>query len=253
VGEEISGAVIDERLDALYRQRPGAFVAGRDRLAKDVRGAGDREEANRIKALRRPSVAAWLINAAALSSPELLEAFAEASHRLGEVQGRALEGREDAVAEWREAARRERAASSAVIDAGRALALDAGEKVTPKALESADETLQAAAGDPGLRDRAMRGRLEREESAPTLGIPAGIPVRRTDAGSAKRRETTLARRETERLREELDDAAAREERMRESVERTAETLRQEKARLTEAKRQTARLRREVKAAERKAT
>jgi hypothetical protein len=117
VGEEISGAVIDERLDALYRERPGAFVAGRDRLAKDVRDAGDREEANRIKALRRPSVAAWLINAAALSSPELLEAFAEASHRLGEVQGRALEGREDAVAEWREAARRERAASSAVIDA----------------------------------------------------------------------------------------------------------------------------------------
>ena len=86
--------MIDERLDALYRERPGAFVAGRDRLAKDVRDAGDREEANRIKALRRPSVAAWLINAAALSSPELLEAFAEASHRLGEVQGRALEGRE---------------------------------------------------------------------------------------------------------------------------------------------------------------
>jgi dsDNA-specific endonuclease/ATPase MutS2 len=99
----------------------------------------------------------------------------------------------------------------------------------------------------------MRGRLEREESAPTLGIPAGTPVRRTDAGSAKRREATVARRETERLRQELDDAAAREERMRESVERTAETLRQEKARLTEAKRETAKLRRDVKAAQRKAT
>ena len=73
MGEEISGAVIDERLDALYRERPGAFVAGRDRLAKDVRDAGDREEANRIKALRRPSVAAWLINAAALSSPNRKE------------------------------------------------------------------------------------------------------------------------------------------------------------------------------------
>jgi hypothetical protein len=41
--------------------------------------------------------------------------------------------------------------------------------------------------------------------------------------------------------------------MRESVERTAETLRQEKARLTEAKRETAKLRRDVKAAQRKAT
>ncbi len=152
------------------------------------------------------------------------------------------------MAEWREAARRERAASSAVVDAGRALALDAGEKVTPKALESAGETLQAAAGDPGLRDRAMRGRLEREESAPTLGIPAGTPVRRTDAGSAKRREATVARRETERLRQELDEASAREERIRESVERTTETLREEKARLSQARRESAALKRRLKAA-----
>jgi len=92
VGEEVSGAVIDERLDALYRERPGAFVAGRDRLANDVRDAGDRDEANRIKALRRPSLAAWLINSAALSDPEVLEEFAEESRRLGEIQGRASRG-----------------------------------------------------------------------------------------------------------------------------------------------------------------
>ena len=253
MGEEGTDIGVDERLDELFRERPSSFVAGRDRLAKDVRDAGDREEANRIKALRRPSVAAWLINGAALSSPELLEEFAEASRRLGEMQGRALEGQEDAVAEWREAAGRERAASSAVVEAGRALALDAGEKVSPKALEAAGETLQAAAGDPELRERVMRGRLEREESAPTLGISAGTPVRRAGAGSAKWREATVARREAERLRQELDDAAAREERMRESVERTGEMLRQEKARLAEAKRETARLRRQMKAAERKAT
>lgn len=253
MGEELSDTAVDERLDALYRERPSAFVAGRDRLAKELRAAGDRDEAQRIKALRRPSAAAWLINVAALSSPGLLEEFAEASRRLGEVQGRALEGQEDALAEWREAAARERAASGAVVDAGRALALEAGEKAASKAVELAGETLQAATGDPELRERVMRGRLEREESAPTLGIPAGTQVRRAGTGPAKRREASAKRREVERLRDELDDAAAREERMRDSVERTTETLRQEKARLADAKRGTAALRRKLKAAERKAT
>ncbi len=241
---------MEERLDALYREPPSAFVAGRDRLSKELRDAGDRDEAGRIKALRRPSAAAWLINGAALSDPEVVEEFAQASRRLGEVQGRALEGREDAVTEWRDAAAREREANRAVVEAGLALARDAGEKVSPQALESATGTLQAAAGDSELRDRVMRGRLEREVSAPTLGLPAGAAPR-PDQGSSKRREADRARREVERLRQELDDAAGVEQRMRESVERTAETLRQEKTRLSEARREAAALRRRLKAAERK--
>jgi hypothetical protein len=250
VGE--NGIAVEERLDELYREHPEEFVAGRDRLAKDVRAAGDREEADRIKKLRRPSVAAWLINRIALSSPEPLEEFAEASRRLEEAQGRALDGEEEAVAEWRAAAARERDANAAVIEAAAGLARDAGHSVNQRALELAGETLRAAAGDAGLRDRVMRGRLEREQSAPTLGTPAGPPARKRASGSAKRRDVAMARRELERLHDELDEASAREERLHESVERTTEALRQDKARFADAKRETAKLRRQVKAAERKA-
>src|SRR5215218_3321887 len=232
VGE--NGIAVEERLDALYREHPEEFVSGRDRLVKDLRAAGDREEADRIKKLRRPSVAAWLINRTALSSPE------------------PLEGQEEAVAEWRNAAARERDANAAVIEAAAGLARDAGRSVNPRALELAGETLRAAAGDPELRDRVMRGRLEREQSAPTLGTPAVPPARRRDSGLTKRREAAAARRELERLRDELDEATAREERLRESVERTTEALRQDRARLADAKRETAKLRRQVKAAERTA-
>ena len=248
MGEERTQIAVDERLDALYRERPGAFVAGRDRLSKDLRDAGDREEANRIKALRRPSVAAWLINSAALSDPEVLEEFAEASRRLGEVQGRALEGRDDAMTEWRDAAAREREASRAVVEAGLGLARDAGEKVSPKALESAGDTLQAAAGDAELRDRVMHGRLERDVSAPTLGLPAAVPpaarTRFVEAppggpGSTRGRAPATGARRRRR----------REQRLRESVERTTETLREEKARLSQARRESAALKRRLKAAE----
>jgi len=242
----------EERLDALYREHPEGFVAARDQLAKEVRAAGDREEADRIKKLRRPSVAAWLLNRTALSSPKPLEEFAEASRQLEEAQTRALEGDDDAVTDWRAAADREREANAAVVEAAAGLARDADHPVKERALELAGATLQAAAGDAELRDRVMRGRLEREQSATTLGTPAVAPTRRTDPGSAKRREAILAKREVERLSAELEEAAANEERLRDGVERTTELLRQDQARLAEAKHETTALRRQLKAAERKA-
>jgi hypothetical protein len=246
------GTGTEERLDELYREHPEGFVAGRNQLAKDLRAAGDRDAADRIKKLRRPSVAAWLINRTALSSPDPLEEFADASRRLEEAQGRALEGDENAVAEWRDAAASEREANAAVVEAAAGLARDSGHSINQRALELVGETLRAAAGNPNLRDAVMRGRVEREQSAPTLGMPAAAPIRRRESTAAKRREVTLARRELERLRSELDDAAAREERIRESVDRTNETLREEKVRLADAKRETASLRRQVRSAERKA-
>ena len=75
-------AASSQRVDELYREHPEGFVAGRDRLVKELRGAGDREEAERARKLRRPTVAAWLINRAALSSPTQLEELAEASRQL---------------------------------------------------------------------------------------------------------------------------------------------------------------------------
>jgi hypothetical protein len=242
----------EERLDELYREHPDGFVAARNDLARDLRAAGDREEADRIKKLPRPSVAAWLLNRTALSSPRPLQEFSEACGRLEEAQGRALEGDDDAVAEWRAAAARQRESNAAVVETAAGLARDSGHPVRPHSLELVGATLQAASADAELRDRVMRGRLEREQSAPTLGVPTVAPARRRDSGTAKRRDLAQARHELGRLREELDQAADRAERLRESVERTTETLREERARLAEAKREAANLRRRVKVAERRA-
>src|SRR5215212_809358 len=170
VGEKETEA--EERLDELYREHPEGFVAGRDQLAKEMRAEGDREEADRIKKLRRPSVAAWLINRTALSSSEPLEEFADATRRLEEAQSRALEGDDEAVAEWRAAATEQQEANATVVETAAGLARDSGHPISSRVLELVAETLQATAGDAGLGDRVMRGRLEREETAPTLGTPA---------------------------------------------------------------------------------
>jgi hypothetical protein len=117
------------------------------------------------------------------------------------------------------------------------------------------ETLRAATADPELRDRVLRGRVEREQSAATLGTlglasPAAPP--RGRAPKKGRGDTATARRELKRLERQLADAAAREQRQRSKVDHATEVLREEKERLAESKRATAELRREVKKAERRA-
>ncbi|MGH2951283.1 MAG: hypothetical protein ACRDKX_04490, partial [Solirubrobacterales bacterium] len=146
----MAAAAADERLDELYREHPNGFVAGRDRLAKELRDAGDRAEADRVKALRRPTAAAWLVNRAALESPARLKELAEASRQLEDAQARALEGKDEGAAQWREAAARERAATAAVLDAAESAARDAGHHASARTLELVDETLRAATADPEL-------------------------------------------------------------------------------------------------------
>jgi len=245
-------AASDQRLDELYREHPERFVAGRDQLAKELRSAGDGGEAERVKKLRRPTIAAWLINRAALTSPAQVEEFAEASRQLEDAQGRALEGKDDAAAAWRAAAGRERDAAGAIVELAESAARDAGHPASERALELAGETLRAATADPELRERVLHGRVEREQSAATLGTPPAGPPPRRDRRSAKRRDVAQAAREFERLEGELAEATTREERLAARVERTADALRQERAKLAESKRETANLKRQVKSAGRRA-
>ncbi|MST31346.1 hypothetical protein GHK86_01190, partial [Acidimicrobiaceae bacterium USS-CC1] len=48
--------------DELYGVDPSAFTTTRDARAREARAAGDRELAEAIKALRRPSLAAWALD-----------------------------------------------------------------------------------------------------------------------------------------------------------------------------------------------
>src|SRR5439155_5268627 len=161
-----------------------------------------------------------------------------------------LEGR-DREPGLREAAARERDASRALVEAAEKIAGDAGHPPSARALDLVRETLRAAGADPELRERIRRGRLEREQSAATLGgAPSGPVKRRTR--SKNRREATEARRELKQLERELATAVEREDRLRDRIEQVQKALHDEKARLADAKKETADLRRRVKAAERRA-
>jgi len=241
----------EERLDELYREHPERFVAGRDELAKDLRKDGEGDEAQRIKKLRRPTAAAWAINRAALTAPREAEGFADASRRLEDAQARALEGADEDASGFRAAAARENEARTALSDVAERGAREAGYPLSDRSLELVIETLRASTADADLRDRVVRGRVEREQSAATLGAIPSSRARKRDKLSDRRRQQAQARRELDRLEDELADAAAREQRLSAQVERTTEALREEKRKLAETKREASALKRRVAAARRR--
>ncbi|MGH8938690.1 MAG: hypothetical protein ACRDV2_04995, partial [Actinomycetes bacterium] len=69
----------------LYSVLPAEFIAARDARAKQVRSTGDEELYAQIKALRRPSAAAWLVNLLARSD-QGFDQLSDLSHRLRDAQ-----------------------------------------------------------------------------------------------------------------------------------------------------------------------
>jgi hypothetical protein len=78
-------AGIDAAAEELYAVLPAVFIATRDTRAKEARADGDEELYAQIKALRRPSAAAWLVNVLARSE-EGFEQFSDLSRRLRDAQ-----------------------------------------------------------------------------------------------------------------------------------------------------------------------
>jgi hypothetical protein len=147
--------MLDEA-DDLYGLPLGEFTAARDALAKRLRGEKRREDADFVKGLKRPSVAAGAINLAVREhgADDLLAAGEE----LRAAHGALLEGSGDAAA-VRDATARER---EAVRDLTR-LAL--GDDASAATEEKVRATLHAASVDDDVRELLEAGRLEREAEA----------------------------------------------------------------------------------------
>jgi len=95
----------------LFDLDPNDFVAARDALARELKAAGDKDNAAELMKLRRPTVALWALNQVARRDAsavdELLER-AEAARRAAtpEALREALGRRRDAIAKVAKAARR---------------------------------------------------------------------------------------------------------------------------------------------------
>src|SRR5438034_1483998 len=107
--------------EALYGLPLEEFVPARDALARELRGAGRRDEAAAVAALRKPSVAAWAANQAVRSQPKAARELWAAGDALLAAHEAAVAGRSGGGAALRDAAARHRAAVRELLAAASGL------------------------------------------------------------------------------------------------------------------------------------
>lgn len=102
------GIDLEAELDRLYALPASEFVAARNALSKRLRQTGDREAADRVKKLAKPSITAWAVNqlafraAAELEGLQLAGEKVRAAHLAGpKEQQEAAGARRDAIATLR--------------------------------------------------------------------------------------------------------------------------------------------------------
>ena len=147
-------AGLDAAADELYAVLPAGFIAARDARAKEVRSSGDEALYRQIKKLRRPSVAAWLINVLARSD-DGFEEFSDLSRRLRDAQTHL-----DAPT-MKELGQERTRVVAELVERAVALAKDADPEYrdTATVRDQVTSTLTAAVADPTAEAAVTSGRL----------------------------------------------------------------------------------------------
>jgi hypothetical protein len=166
---------LESELDTLFQLPPAEMVAARNALVAQLKKAGQRDDAARIAALKRPAPAAWAINQVFFQERAVLErALAEVA------QVRALQASDGVDRQQLAAAIAEqRRALQAIVDAALRHCAGAGLPAGAPQERRVFATVQSWLGGGG--DEAP-GRMTRElepsgfEAQGQLGAPAPLPL-----------------------------------------------------------------------------
>jgi hypothetical protein len=242
-----SKRAVEEEIDRLFELPPEEFTAARDELGKRLTGEGLAEQSKAIKALRRPTVAAWAVNQLARRRPAEIEELLKAGASLRRAQRKVLSGVRGA--EFREASEERRRLVTRLVRLAEEILEEAG-RGSAGAAEAVRSTLEAASLDDQAAEQLREGRLSKELPPPaSFGAVEGLglvpapreaepPKPRAKRGAEKEEEERRALRgqrdEAVKEAKELADQAARARRAaikaREAADRAearAERLRQE--------------------------
>jgi hypothetical protein len=179
---------LDAEIDRLYGLPLDEFVHARDELARRLGREGARDDAARVKALRKPTVGAWALNQAVRRRRVETDALLATGKRLRAAHEDLMSGGDPAV--LRETMEEERSLTTSLADCAEAIASETG-KSGPALRDRVRATLHAAAVEDDVREELAAGRFVRERETVGLGLVAA-----SDASTAPaRRRPSKARKE----------------------------------------------------------
>ena len=222
-------AATDEIIRRMYEAPPEGFVAARSAAIADAKKAGDKIAVKRLTALRKPTVAAWLVNLLALRRPELIDQLVELAEGLRTAQ-RTLQGNE-----LRELSTQRRQIVSALVNEARKLAVAEDRGLAGKLpLGEVEATLTAALAEPEIAEQVRSGRLVRAASyagfgevpRPRLRLISGADEPSADEDADEDAEEEESAEGGDEARPTARERVAAEKRRREYAERRRELKRE---------------------------
>jgi hypothetical protein len=195
--------------DDLYALDPTEFTAARDRLAAELRKAGDKEAAKEVKGLRRPTVVAWALNQLARRHGDEVRLLLSASAEVARAQAEASTGGDAAAFRRLTKERRELVHRLAGTAAGLLDEREAGSGAGRR--DALGSALEAASMDEEGGQALLAGRLAAEpQPASGFGgfLTAAVTATEGTAPTGPSRgEVRTARERAERARHAADEAA----------------------------------------------
>lgn len=155
---------VDQARARLYAAPLADFVAARDALVQALKGEGRADDAKAVKALRKPSRPAWILDAGFRADPDGTERLAAAVNDVVEAQA----GRGD----MRDATRGLRDAAQAVAKAAGDAAQEAGVNIDRSTLVPA---VLAVVADPVAFAELRQGQLAELPTAGALDVLTNPP------------------------------------------------------------------------------
>lgn len=143
------------QVDELYGVALGDFTPERDRRAKELKAGGDASAATRMKGLKKPSTAAWVVNLLVRREAEQVDQVLELGASL-RAAAEDLDGEQ-----LRALTRQRRQLTAAVTTRARALARAEGLKVSATVADQVEGTLHAAMLSAAASDAVRTGALVR--------------------------------------------------------------------------------------------
>ena len=137
---------LEEELDRLYQRPLGEFIGARNELVKRLRQGGDREGAERVKALAKPSLTAWAVNQLQFRAPDELDALRAAGEELRAAHLAGAEAHRAATRARRETVSRLLALAEGVLE-------EAGHKPSRAHRQRISQTLEALSSQGGEAGR----------------------------------------------------------------------------------------------------
>jgi hypothetical protein len=229
-------------VDRLYAEAPDQFTGKRNALAKRLRADGDKASAQEVAKLKKPTVAAGLVNHLAHNEAKAMERFSAAASDLQEAQDEAVSGQ--GGEHLRKASRAGRDAIEGLVQVARRVG-NGGSEAT---FDRVRETLEAALADPKAREEVGRGRLAKE-LRPGESIPRTVGPKKSSARID--RKVAAAERELCALRKKLKASEADELRLQNEKGRAEQLLADARASLRDARGETRKLRSELRLAEKR--